>query len=911
MRWLYKLPLRFRSLFRKARVERELSDELRFHLEKLAEEKVAQGLAAAEARYAALRELGGVEQIKEACRDTRRVNYIENFIQDIRYGSRQLVHNPSFAAVAVLTLALGIGANTAIFTVINAVMLRMLPVQEPQQLVVIGDPARVHAWSNGTPRTDLFSYPLYCELRDHNGVFSSVLASSHIGSVQLSTDSSVQKVTGRLVTGNYFQTLGVKPLLGRTFTGEEDHAPGSDPVVVISYAYWRQGFSGEPSVIGRVVRLNNYPFTIIGVAPPGFYGEVVGDHADLWIPIMMEPQVMLGRDFLATPDTSTLLLMGRLRPGVTIGQARDNVNVVVMRALTETLSPRLSADDRNAMKGRKFAVEVSPGGRGLSSLREEFSSPLLLLMGLVALVLLVACANVANLMLARAAARRREMAVRLATGAGTGRIVRQLLAEAVLLAGIGGALGLVLAHWGAAALAQVTSRESAITLALGIDWRILAFNAGVCLLAALLFGLAPAMRSVKLNLDAALREGGRGETGRGRWRAGRILIAAQIALGVLVLMAAGLLVRSLHNLQDVDLGYSRDHLVLARVDIVASGYQGREVESVTRELLEGLSSLPGVRSVTASSNGLFSGDESADAIRVEGFTSTRRQDEVTADDEVGPDYFSTIGVPIVLGREINQQDFQTGAHVAVVNETFAKFYFGGRSPLGHAVYIEDSDHPHQPPYEIIGVARDVHDHGVRAAVRRRMYAPLTSATFDDVGAPNFEIRAVGSPRALISGVRQKIHELDANLKADSIETAGDLVSDSLSSQILVAKLSALFGVLVLVLVSVGLYGSMSYRVVERTSEIGVRIALGARRWDVVWMVTREACLILLIGTILGIPGGIATARLFKALLFGVGVSDPVSIAAAIVTLLAVSLAAAIIPARRATKVDPIVALRYE
>ncbi|HEV2245161.1 MAG TPA: ABC transporter permease, partial [Terriglobia bacterium] len=736
------------------------------------------------------------------------------------------------------------------------------------------------------------------------------LASAHIDSLQIRIDRGAEKARGRLVTGNYFETLGVQPLLGRTFTAAEDRVPGGDPVVVISYDYWRDRFSGDSAVIGRTVRLNNYPLTIIGVAPPGFFGEVVGDRADLWVPMMMEPQVLPGRNFLETPDISTLLLMGRLRPGVTIPQARENVVAVVRQALTETLSASLTADDRGAMRTMKFDVEVAPGGRGLSRLREEFSTPLLLLMGLVGVVLLVACVNVANLLLARSATRQREFAVRLAVGAGRGRVFRQVMTEVMLLVAMGGALGLLVADWGAGALVSMTSRGSTTMLAVGVDRRVFVFTAVVCLAVGLLFGLAPALRSLRADLDSALREGDRGAS-RNWGRAGSLLVGSQIALGVLVLMASALLVRSLRKLQEVDLGYSRDHLVLAKVDLVTSGYKGPEILNQTRKLLEGLASLPGVRSVTASSNGLFSGDESSDDIRIDGFIPVKKGDLHTADDEVGPNYFSTIGVPIVLGREISQQDLQSGARVMVVNETFAKFYFGRRNPLGHKVYIADSDHPGQPPYDIIGVARDVHDHGIRAEVRRRVYAPLSSASFDDSGAPNLEVRAVGNPRALASSVRTRIHDSDPKVIIDSVETAGNLVSDSVTSQALVAKLSALFGLLVLALVYVGVYGTLSYRVAGRTREIGVRMALGANRRDVLRMVVGEAGLMLLVGAAAGILGGMATARIFSSLLFGVSGGDPVSIGATIGTLAAVTLAAAVVPARRAAKVDPMVALRYE
>lgn len=838
-----------------------------------------------------------------------------NLVQDLRYAVRQLNKKRGFTAVAVVTLALGIGANTAIFTVINAAMFRMLPVEHPEQLVALGDPSRVGSWSNGTPRTDVLSYPLYREIRDHNQVFSSVMGASRLGNLQIAIDGGPEKANGRLVTGNYFATLGVKALIGRTFTGEEDRVPGSDPYIVISYEYWQRRFSGDPSVVGRTVRVKNFPVTIIGVTPASFFGDVVGSKIDVWAPMMMEPQLMPGRDFLDTANISTLLLIGRLKPGVTLDHARQDVNAIVKRALTETLAAKLSADDRNAIQHNDLNVEVTPGGRGLSRLRAEFSGPLLLLMGMVALVLLVACVNVANLMLARSATRQREIAVRLAIGASPWRVARQLLTESVLLALLGGALGLAFASYGSAALVQLANRSGSTTspLVLGLDWRVLGFTAGVCVLAGILFGLAPVLRFVPISLAPALKEGGRDASGSAsKNRVGRVLITSQVALACLVLMAAGLLLRSLRNLQEVDLGYSRDQLMLARVDPIGSGYaKGPAALNVDRELLERLRTLPGVRSASLSLNGLYSGTESADAFKVEGFTSGNDRDSVSNDDEVGPNYFSTIGVPIVLGREINDQDYAAAANVAVVNETFAKFYFGDRDPLGHRVYLLDSDHPNRPPFEIIGVAKDVRDHSVRNTPERRIYAPLTNGAFDVSDAPNFEIRAVGNPEALINEVRAAIRELDPNLVIEGVEPADNLVNDTLTTQVLIARLSSFFGALVLALICVGLYGTMSYGVVGRTKEIGVRMALGARRMDVLWMVAREACFMLAVGIAVGIPIGIAATSTFKAMLFNVSKADPLAIATAIGTLIAISVAAAVIPARRASRVDPMVALRYE
>jgi predicted permease len=890
-------------------MESEMDAELRFHLQARAEDLMRTGVLEAEAMRRARVEFGGMDKAKEECREARGVGFAESALQDLRFGLRMLRKNPGFTAVAVLTLALGVGANTAIFTVINAVLLRTLAVQHPEQLVAVGDPTRVHSWSNGTPGANSFSYPLYREVRDQNEVFSSLLATSRLDNARVVIDKGTEDLHGRMVSENYFETLGVEALIGRTFSSEDGGAPGKDPVAVISYGYWQKRFAGSAGVLGRTVQLNGVPVTIIGVTGPKFRGEIVEDQPDIWAPMMMEAQLMPQKPYLENANISALLLVGRLKPGATIQQAKANVDGLVKRALTGALDAKLSADDRDAVKNMKVDVPVSQAGRGLSQVRAEFGEPLWLLMGMVGLVLVVACINVANLMLARSAARRKEMAVRLAIGAGAGRVIRQLLTESLLLAALGGALGLLLAKWGAAALVRMAEAGSGVRNRLELDWRVLGFTAAVCLVAALLFGLIPALRLVKTKVGSALGEGVRDSGPKMKLQTGRLLLGAQIAVGVFVLMGAGLLVRSLWKLEGADLGYSRDKLLLVRVDLGASGYKGEALHAATQELLDRFAALPGVKGATASTNGLYSGSESADVILLDGALPTQG-DKDSADDEIGPNYFSTIGVPMVMGREITQQDFSRRARVAVVNETFAKHYFGERDPLGHKVGIQDSEHPNTPPYEIIGVAKDVRDHNVRKPARRRMYAPLNAGGFDETGVINFEIRTE-NPGTLADAVRKTVLSLNAEMMVEDPETANDLVGETLGSQRMAARLSALFGGLVLLLVSIGLYGSMAYNVAMRTKEIGLRIALGIPRTAVLWMVAREASLVLAIGALIGVPAGIAGTRVFQSMLFEVGSWDPVSIGWAILLLIGVCLAAAIAPARRAMRVDPMVALRYE
>jgi ABC-type antimicrobial peptide transport system, permease component len=890
-------------------MESEMDAELRFHIEARAEDLMQKGLSRTEAMRRARIEFGGMDQAREECREARRVGLMENFIQDLKFGVRMLRKNPGFTAVAVLTLALGIGANAAIFTVINTVLLRPLAVRHPEELVAVGDPTRVHAWSNGTPGTGSFSYPLYREVRDQNEVFSSLLASSRLDNARIVIDKNTEDLQARVVTENYFETLGVEAMIGRTFSSGDGGAPGKDPVAVISYGYWQRRFGESAGVLGRAVQLNGTPMTIIGVTGPKFRGEVVEDQPDLWAPMMMEPQLMPEKAYLETVNISALLLMGRLKPGVTTQQAKANIDGLVKRALTGSLDAKLSADDRAAMRNLKVDVQVSAGGRGLSAVRAEFGEPLWLLMGMVGMVLLVACINVANLLLARSAARQKEMAVRLAIGAGAGRVIRQLLTESLLLAGLGGAFGIALAKWGATALVRMAQAGNGIKSHLELDWRVLGFTTAACLVTAMLFGLGPALRLAKVRVDGGLSEGTRSSGSKMKLQSGRLLLAAQIAVGVFVLMGAGLLVRSLWKLQEAELGYSRDKLLLVRVDLGASGYKDDARHAATQQLLERFAAMPGVRGATASTNGLYSGSESADVILLDGALPANG-DKDSADDEIGPNYFGTIGVPMVMGREITQEDYSRRARVAVVNETFAREYFGERNPLGHSVGIQDSDHPNTPPYEIIGVAKDVRDHSVRKPAKRRLYAPLNAGGFDETGAINFEIRAE-HPGALVNAVRKTVLSLNAEMMMDAPETANSLVGDTLGSQVMAARLSALFGGLVLLLVCTGLYGSMAYNVAMRTKEIGLRMALGIPRAAVLWMVTREACLVLALGALVGVPAGILGSRVFQSMLFEVGGWDPVAISWAISLLVGVCVAAAIAPARRAMLVDPLVALRCE
>ena len=832
-----------------------------------------------------------------------------NLSQDIRFAIRQCRRNPGFTVVAVLTLALGIGANTSVFTVLNGLLLKMLPVKDPRQLVVVGDPTMANSRSNGTPRIDTFSYPLYKELRDHNEVFSGLCAAATDHHIEVDPGNSQfpdPKINGRMVSGNYFSVLGVQPALGRLLSDADDTAEDANPVVVLGYDYWQKKFAGSLSIINQDIRLNGFPFTVVGVAPAGFDGDVVGEQMALFVPLSMQPEIVRGRHWRKNGNTSWLSLIGRLRPGSSLAQAEANVNVIFKQALKGDYGAALSSDDRKAVANAHIKVEQGAGG--VSDVRGNYAVPLMLLMGIVGLVLLIACVNVANLLLARASSRTREITIRLAIGANRGRLMQQLLTESCLLGLLGGAIGAVLAIGGVRVL--VGMFESGTILPLSPDWRVLSFTIGLSLLTGLVFGMVPALQTLKGRLSVSLKDpiqSSPESSTKFLW--GKGLIAGQVALSLLVLFAALLLVRSLQKLMAQDFGYSRDHLVIARIDPAAAGYDPPRMKLLADQLATRISSTPGVRSVTYSTNGLFSGTESADAIIVPGFSGTDR-DRIALEDYVGPDYFDVIGIPVLAGRGIEKQDTPTSTRVAVVNEAMVKHFYGGNNPIGRQFKIDDVAELNRP-ITIVGISRNAKDHGsgIKEDVRPRFYLAFQQVT--DPTQIVLEAQAGGSPSSAVSNLQSEIKAADSRLPIGFIRTLDSLVTGSAGEQIALAKLSAFFGALALLLACIGLYGVMSYTVAGRTREIGVRMALGAQRRDVLRLVLREAMVLVVIGLAVGIPLSLASTRFLHSYLFGLKGTDPASLIAVIVVLGTVAASAASIPARRAASVDPMRALRYE
>ncbi|HKD45824.1 MAG TPA: ABC transporter permease [Candidatus Angelobacter sp.] len=890
------------------RRDEDFEHELRNHLELEAEELRDAGIPGDEARDRAQRALGNTLRVIEATREVWTWTLLESVTQDIRYGLRMLLKNPAFTTVAVLTLALGIGANTAIFSLVNAVLLRKLPVRDPQQLVVLGDPTIPNARLGGTPRPDVFSYPLYRELRDHNSVFTGLYAAASDHEIEVDAGQGGTpegKVTGRMVSGNYFNVLGLTAAKGRLFSDGDDTAENANPVVVLSYLYWQRKFALSPSVIGRHIGLNGYPFTVVGVAPSGFDGDVVGDQMALFVPLSMQPELIPGRHWREAGEFSWLSILGRLKPGATAVEAQAEVNVILQQSLHDAYGAGLSADDRSYLATAKIAV--SSGGAGLSGLRGNYRTPLLLLMGIVGLVLLIACVNVANLLLARASARSKEIAVRLAIGANRRRLLQQLFTESVLLAFLGGFIGSLFAIWGVPLLAKLLGPDT--TLPLDPDGRVLGFTMAVCVLTGILFGLVPALRTSKVPVTGALKEAAAAMPAAGsRFAWGKGLVIGQVAISLLVLFAAGLLVRSLENQLTQDFGYDRGPLVIARLDPIAAGYTNNKMKLLAQQLAARISSTGGVRGVAYSQNGLFSHVESGDDIVVPGYKPATDHDRLAMEDCVGPEYFQTVGIPILAGRGIETQDTSTSTRVAVVNDAMVKHFFAGQNPVGRQFMIDDPDWLNKP-FTIVGVSHDARDHYLREPVKPRFYMAFQQAT--DPGQIILEVEAVAAASTIATNVMSQIKAADPRLPVLFVDTLDNLIMGSAADQIALAKLSSVFACLALLLASIGLYGVMSFAVASRTREFGVRVALGARRVDVLRMVFGEGLILVALGLAAGIPLSLATSRLFSTVLYGLTSSDPVSLLGGVAILAVVATVAGFVPARRATKVDPNVALRYE
>ena len=908
-----RLRSKLRYLVHGRRIDDDVARELDFHRDMLVEDEERLGRTHEAAMLNARRRMGNTTLMVESAREAWIVAWFDALVRDVRYALRSFARYPAFTSVALLTLALGIGANAAIFRLVDTVLLRALPVRHPEHLVAL----RANA-----------SYWFFEQLRDRNTVFTDVIGVRTLVSATLTSDNQPLGATKtELVTGNYFDVLGVTPVLGRPLMKTDD-VVGAPPVAVIGYGLWQRAFGGSPSVLGRTIRVSDGAIggntsgfepappaasrsvepvlTIVGVAPPEFFGETVGSIIDVWTPISMQPVLTSGRAWLTRRTASWVNIMGRLKPGMTIETARTPMSDLWLQIRAESGASTLSAEQRRAFYARLQQL-LEPGDKGFGQLRRRFLQPLLVLMTVVTLVLLIACLNVANLLLARAAARRQEIAMRLSLGASRGRLIRQLLTEGLLLAGAGGLLGLGLSIVGEQLLMRMVSDEAnRITLPLAPDWRILAFTAGVSIASGLVFGLVPARRGTRDQLQETLKGFSRGAIGS-RGRGAKALVSIQIAISLVLLIACGLFVRTLVNLESEPVGYDRTNLILAHMDPVTAGYKGDDLGRRVLDLSHRLAALPRVKSVTFSENGLFSDTESGTQVYPDGFKPATDDDRDARFDQAGPGYFTGTGIPIVLGRDFSERDAAGAPPVTVINETMAKFYFPNQNPIGRHIRVED---PTKRVLEIVGVAHDAQDHDLRDKPVRRFYVSYLQP-IDGITTVNFEIRTDGPPGSVFESIRQETQHFDPKLPIQSLKPAQALIDDSIATERIVAQLATLFGVLALLLAAIGLYGVMSYSVARRTGEIGVRMALGASQRSVASMILSEIVVLVTIGSALGAAGALGLGRFVETLMFGLAPRDPLTLAAAIAVLLIVALVAGYLPARRAARIDPIAALRTE
>jgi predicted permease len=903
------LYIRLRSLFRRTKVDEEVYDELRFHLEQQTEKYLRAGMNPEQARRQARMEFGGLAQVQEGCREAHGVTFLETLLQDLRFGIRMLRNAPGFTMVVVLTLGLGIGATTSIFTLVNAVMLRSLPVRDPQQLVVAEWSARNRPHSVGTSsfgdcqdyqgmRSECaLSYPMFQQIHDQKNLFANVMAFAGPVQLDLSGNNAASIAQGELVSGSYFETLGVIPALGRTLDSD-DEKPGAQPVAVLDYAYWQRAFGSSPDVVGRTVRLNNTAFTIVGVADSMFTRLTPGKSVDLWVPLPQGKQ--LGQLWAQNPDANNwwLVVVGRLKPGASLTQAQAAVNALFVNNALHGAKPVWSpADDPH--------LWLLPAQQGLSGIRYRYGKPLMLLLAAVGIVLLIACSNVAGLMLARSAGREREMAVRMAMGAGQRRVIRQLLTESLLLSLFGAVLGALVACAGTTGLAAFFSSNSSSPLRLDLEpnWLVLLFAVGVTVLTAIGFGLAPALRAAGANVAIELKGSTPSATGHSkghRLGLGKWLVVMQVALSMVVLAGAGLLLRTLNKLHTIDPGFDTRNILLFSINPEPAGYSKKQIPDLYADVQRRVAALPGVVNTSYSSGAILDGGLWTEDVRVEGHADKNTVE--TRMLSVGPDYFKTMKIPVVDGRVLAQPDMSSTQLAAVVNREFVRKFAAGRNPIG--LHFGGTD-PKDPQWQIVGVVGDTKYESLRGTKGPTAYVPLTA------GGATFELRTTVSPVGLMPAVRQLMREVDNNVPIIRMTTQSDAVDRLLFNERLVARLFGLFGALGLMLSCVGLYGLLSYNVTLRTREIGIRTALGAQRRDVLVLVLRQGLALVILGVMLGAAAATGATRLIGSLLYGVRPTDPFTFAFTAALLIAIGLVASLLPARRATRVDPMTALRWE
>ena len=841
-----------------------------------------------------------------------------SLVQDLRFALRGLGKSKPFTVVAILSLALGIGANTAIFTLLDQVLLRRLPVKEPERIALL---TMVGSHYGSNWGGNAISYPLYVDLSKNNQVFSGMFCRFPT-SVSLSFGAETERVSAELVSGTYFPVLGVGAVLGRTFTPEEDQTPGGHPLVVLNHDYWKTRFAADKDVVGKTVVLNGHNMTVVGVAAAGFDGVQLEFVPQVFVPMMMKPQMTPLWDGLKDRRWRFVNAFGRLKPGVTLAQAKASLQPffkgVLEMEVKEPAFRNASVEAREAFL--RNVLDVLPGGQGRSYLRRQLETPLLLLMGLTAGVLLIACANVANLLIARAAARDKEIAVRLALGAGRRRIVRLLLVESLVLAVLGAIAGVVMAYATDRLVFGVLPPDTAsLKLSPAPDLRILLFTAAVAIATAFVFGLAPALQSTRPELAPTLKDQAGALAGGARQaRFRKALVSAQVSLSLLLLVGAGLFVRSLMNLRQLGPGFPTERLLAFNVDPSLNAYKVEQSKAFYQQLAEELQALPGVKAVGLASVGILQDNEWDSGVTIEGHVRAPQENTQAYMNSISPGYFAALGAPVVAGRDFTLQDTEQIKHgtdeddfsprVVIVNEKFARRFFGEGNPLGRRVGF-GTDPGTAADMEIVGVIKDIKYTTLRDEIPIQMFIPYLASRF--VGDMTVYVRTTLPPETLVSLARERVKKLDPHLPLYGVRTMEQRLLDSLLIERLIAGLSAAFGLLATLLASVGLYGVMAYNVARRTREIGIRMALGAFGGDVVWLVLREALLLVGIGLLVGLPATLALTRYARSQLFGVHFADPLTLGLAVLSLGLAAALAGFIPALRASRVDPIRALRYE
>ncbi|HLZ91394.1 MAG TPA: ABC transporter permease [Candidatus Acidoferrum sp.] len=907
---------RLRYWMESARRSEALREEMELHLAEKAAELQADGMTAERARAEARRRFGNVGLKHEESREIWITRFWSELAQDVRYGCRTMTANKAFSAVAVLSLALGIGANTAIYSFMESILLRSLPVADPESLVVLNwyspppqDASKewVHvmhavqgmAWpgDKGAMVSGMFPYRAFETLRQENPVFSTLFGYFNGLNHNLAVRRQATSATTEYVTGEYFRALAVSPAAGRLIDSEDDR-PGAAPVAVISFATSQNRFGGPPGAIGQSILVDNTPFTVIGVAPPEFFGVDPAVALDLYLPLHTNLLVDGDRAARMYDDGNYywIEMMGRLRPGVSMAQAQ----AVLAPRFHQWVTITATTDGERA---KLPALILNPGAAGLGSLRRKYSKPLYVLLTMVGLILAITCANIANLLLARAAARRREMAVRLSLGAGRFRVVRQLLTESVMLASFGGAFGVLFAIWGVRALTFLLSNgHENFTLHAELNWNVLGVTAALSVVCGLLFGLAPAIQSTRPDVMSALKNG-RG--GGPRRRAQHVLVVAQIAISFLILVAAGLFVRTLNNLHSVQLGYARENILLFSLNARQAGHRDPEIAIFYADLRKRFESIPGVSSATLSQSSIINAGRAGQAIR-----GPMKIGAVTIEDArvlaAGPRFLTTMQIPILAGREIDDRDQPGSTPVAVISEGLARTYFGNDNPIGRRITLPDE----KRDLEIVGVSANLRYGGLKNEEDSAMTVFVAASQFSS-DRMTYALRTARDPLRYVNSVHEIVREADSRIPVTNVVTQAAEIDRTISRELTFAKLCTGFAVLALLTACVGLYGTVSYNVARQIGEIGIRMALGAHRGVVLWMVLRRVLLLAAVGLAISVPAALSASRLVKSFLFETQPNDPGTLALAAVVLLSAAILAGYAPARRASRIDPLAALRHE